>query len=65
MNRITAGDVKQYPEFKDQNDEQLNAIVELIQCYNNVVYQLAMGLEKTDTASGKLIEITTIKTQAA
>ena len=64
MNRITTEDVKKCPEFKDLNDEQLNAVVEFIQCYNNVIYQLAMEHEKR-AASGKIIEMTNIKTQAA
>lgn len=64
MNRITTEDVKKCPEFKDLNDEQLNAVVEFIQCYNNAIYQLAMEQEKRVT-SGKIIEMTNIKTQAA
>lgn len=65
MNRITTGDVKQFPEFKHLSDEELNAVVEFIQCYNNVIYQLAMEQENSAAASGKIIEMTNIKTQAA
>lgn len=64
MNRITTDDVRKCPEFKDLNDEELNAVVEFIQCYNNVIYQLAMEQEKS-TASGKIIEMNNIKSQAA
>ena len=64
MNRITTGDVKQCPEFKHLSDEELNAIVEFIQCYNNVIYQLAKEQENSG-AAGKIIEMTSIKTQAA
>lgn len=64
MNRITTEDVKKCPEFKELNNEELNAIVEFIQRYNNIIYQLAMEKEN-GAAAGKIIEMTNIKTQAA
>lgn len=63
MKRISAEDVRKYPEFSQLDDNQINEIVNAIRAYTEIVYgNLVRQAQMENT---KIVELNTAKKIAA
>jgi hypothetical protein len=63
MKRISAEDVRKYPEFSKLDDSQINGIINAIRAYTEIVYSYLVRqaqMEKT-----KVVELNPAKKMAA
>ncbi len=63
MKRVSAEDVRKYPEFSQLDDNQINEIVNTIRAYTEIVYGCLVGQKQMEKT--KVVELNTAQKMAA
>lgn len=63
MKRISAEDVRKYPEFSQLDDSQINEVVNTIRAYTEIVYSCLV--REVQAEGTKVIELNNAKSIAA
>ncbi len=63
MKRISAEEVRKYPEFSQLDDNQINEIVNTIRAYTEIVYGYLIRQAKMEKT--KVVELNTAKKMAS